>query len=261
MSDVRIPAVVESSGADPKGDIARLAERQDQAGNLFMRIVTAAGGQVEDTLGLLPQDTRAEIEAAARVALQQSYDIAAKSRTGAVGGAIGGDTVHRVLATISGAVGGVGGLSTALAELPVATTLIFRAVQDVAETHGEDPLSDATRIECLRVFGKGGPDADDDGIDTAFFGARVSLSGVAVNTLIARIAPRFAAVLSQKLATAAVPIIGAATGAGTNYAFMSQYTDLAHVHFGLRRLSRTHGEAFVTEEFHKALAARRLPGG
>jgi len=34
-----------------------------------------------------------------------------------------------------------------------------------------------------------------------------------------------------------VPVLGAAAGAATNYAYTSYYQDMAHVHFGLRRLS------------------------
>ena len=157
--------------------------------------------------------------------------------------------------------GGLGGLPTALAELPVATTVIFRAVQGVAEENGEDPLSPETRLECLRVFGAGGgAPQPEEGLNTSFLGARLSLTGVGINRLVARIAPRFGAVISQKLASGAVPLIGAAAGAGTNLAFIGYYVEMAHVHFGLRRLARVHGEGAVLDEFHRALAeAKGLP--
>lgn len=238
--------------------INALAGRQHRANGLIMQFVTFVGGQVEDGLKLLPAKTRAQIEGATKHALRHSYDIAGRTR-GGVGKLVGTDRAHRALATISGALGGIGGLPTALAELPVATTVIFRAVQGVAATHGEDPLADDTRIECLRVFGSGGPSDDDDGIDTAFVGARLALSGAAVSGLIGRIAPRFGAVLSQKLATQAVPVLGAVAGAGTNFAFVGYYTDMAHVHFGLRALARDHGETAVLDAFHDALAANKTP--
>ena len=44
-------------------------------------------------------------------------------------------------------------------------------------------------------------------------------------------------VLSQKLAAQTVPVLGAVAGAATNYAYTSYYRDMAHVHFGLRRLA------------------------
>jgi hypothetical protein len=245
----------------PEGQAAAvdLAARQRRAGGLLMKAINFVGGQVEDTLRLLPKPVREQVDSAARAALRQSYDLAAQSRGGTLGRIAKGDRLHRIMATMSGAIGGAGGLPTALAELPVATTMIFRAVQGVAESHGEDPGSEETRLECLRVFGAGGPGSGDDGVDTAFLGARLSLSGAALNTLISRVAPRFAAVLSQKLAAQSVPILGAAAGAGTNYAFMDYYTEVAHVHFGLRALARTYDGAQVTEAFHKALAQGAVP--
>ena len=240
--------------------VAELARRQHRAGGVLMKVVNAAGSQVEDGMRLLPQSVRTQVEGAVRAGLVRSYEAAAKSRTGPFADRVATDRAHRILASLSGALGGVGGLATAIAELPIATTVIFRAVQGVAAQYGEDPTSAETRVECLRVFGMGGPRGDaEEGLDTAFIGARLSITGPALNKLIARIAPRVAAVLSQKLASQAVPIIGAAAGAGTNYAFINYYVELAHVHFGLRKLMREHGETVVTEAFHTALSQFGTP--
>lgn len=238
--------------------IAALVQRQRRANGVLMKGITYVGGHVEDSLKVLPQNTRRQIDGMARAALRQSFDAAHKSRKG-VGRNFGSDRAHKILATLSGALGGLGGLPTALVELPVATTVIFRAVHHVAVIYGEDPDAEATRMECLAVFGAGGPSNDDDGINTAFIGARLSLSGAAVNGLISKVAPRFAAVLSQKLASQAVPILGAAAGAGTNYAFVDYYVAMAHVHFGLRKLARVHGDVAVSDYFHKVLAESNLP--
>lgn len=240
-------------------EIAALARRQYKANGVLMKAINFVGGQVEDTLKIMPAGARDQIDLAAKAALRQSYEAASKTRQGAAGQIIKTDRGHKVLATISGAIGGLGGLPTALAELPVATTMIFRAVQGVAVHHGEDPMSEETRLQCLAVFGAGGQGAEDDGVDTAFIGARLGLTGAAVNTLISRVAPKFAAILSQKLASQAVPILGAAAGAGTNYAFTDYYVEVAHVHFGLRKLARTYGDEAVESAFHGALVACRLP--
>lgn len=248
--------------AEAQSRVTALALRQRKANGLLMRVINFAGGQVEDGLKLLPKGTRSQIEAAARSALTQSYEMASRSRGagwGAIGRSLSSDKAHKVLGTISGALGGLGGLPTALAELPVATTVIFRAVQGVAEQYGEDPISAETRIECLRVFGSGGPGEQDDGVDTSFFGARLSLTGPALHGLIGKIAPRFATILGQKLASQAVPVIGAAAGAGTNYAFIDYYVEMAHVHFGLRQAVRTYGEDKVLAHFHKVLAEGKVP--
>ncbi len=258
--------VIEINPADPpapltdaaKTEIAELAARQRKANGVLMSAINFVGGQVEDGLKMLPSSVRDQVDDLARSALRQSFDVASKSRTG-MGQNIGSDRVHKILGTLSGALGGLGGLPTALAELPVATTVIFRAVHHVAIEYGEDPDAEETRMECLAVFGAGGPGDADDGVDTAFIGARLSISGAAVNGLISKVAPKFAAVLSQKLATQAVPVLGAAAGAGTNYAFVDYYVAMAHVHFGLRRLARVYGEKAVTDHFHAVLADKNLP--
>lgn len=261
------PAPLDEAARD---EIAALAGRQEKAGGLLMRAVNMVGSGVEDGLRMLPRAVRAQVDRAAERALLRSYDAAARSRAlpgraGLIAGLVAGDRMHKAVAAASGALGGLGGLPTALAELPVATTIIFRAVQGVAEENGEDPQSPETRMECLRVFGAGGaaPKGEargEDGLNTSFLGARLSLTGVGINRLVARIAPRFGAVISQKLASGAVPLIGAAAGAGTNLAFTGYYVEMAHVHFGLRRLARLHGEGAVLDEFHRALAeAKGLP--
>lgn len=244
--------------AATKAQIAALAARQHNAAGLLMQVVVFVGGQVEDTIKLLPEPTRARLDAAAAKGLRASYDAAGRSQ-GGMGRLIATDRAHKALASVSGALGGLGGLPTALAELPLATTVIFRAVQRIAEQYGEDPASTETRAQCLQVFGKGAPGDEDDGIDTSFIGARLGLSGAAINKLIGKVAPKFATVLGQKLASQTVPVLGAAAGAGTNYTFISYYTEIAHVHFGLRALARTHGVDPVADVFHEELAKLKRP--
>ena len=238
-----------------RAQIAALVDRQRRANGVLMKAINYVGGQVEDGLKMLPAGTRAQVDRAARPALEASYEAASRSRSTYAGS----DGAHRAMSALSGALGGLGGLPTALAELPIATTIIFRAVQGVAAQYGEDPSDEAVRLECLAVFGAGGPGADDDGVNTSFFGARIGLTGAAVHGLLGKVAPRFATVLSQKLASQAVPILGAAAGAGTNYAFTDYYVAMAHVHFGLRKLARAHGESRVLDEFHTVLAAKQIP--
>lgn len=241
-----------------RAEVAALAARQIRANGVLMQMVNFIGGQVEDGLNMLPDRVRAQLDGAATRALRASYDAAGRSQ-GGMGRFVASDRAHKALASLSGALGGLGGLPTALAELPLATTIIFRAVQRIALLHGEDPTAPDTRAQCLLVFGKGGPGTQDDGIDTSFIGARLSLSGAAVNKLISKVAPRFATVLGQKLASQTVPLLGAAAGAGTNYAFTHYYTEIAHVHFGLRKLARIHGDDAISDAFTAAVIALKNP--
>ncbi|MDA9208429.1 EcsC family protein [Octadecabacter sp.] len=238
--------------------IEAFAHRQHNATGVLMQVVSFMGGQVEDGMKMLPERHRKRLDAAASRGLRASYDAAGRTQ-GVLGNYVASDRAHKALASVSGALGGLGGLPTALVELPLATTVIFRAVQQIAVQYGEDPTSTETRAQCLQVFGKGGPGDADDGIDTSFIGARISLSGAAINTLINKVAPQFATVLGQKLASQTIPILGAAAGAGTNFTFVSYYTDIAHVHFGLRQLAREHGAGAVSDAYTQALVRLQSP--
>ena len=156
----------------------------------------------------------------------------------------------------------MGGLPTALAELPATTTVLLRAIQDVAVAHGFDPAEPGVQYDCIQVFSAAGPLDHDDGADLAFLSTRMAVTGTAVQALITRVAPRLATVLGQKLAAQTVPVLGAAAGAATNYAYTSYYQQMAHVHFGLRRLAidadRPH--EVLVEEFRARLSALRRRG-
>lgn len=221
--------------ADVEAEIASLAGRYLRAQRGPIQLVTLIGGQVEDLADRLPARTRARIDEATALALRVAYGAAEGSHRRRPGG----ELAHRTAAAALGALGGLGGLPSAMAELPVTTATILRSLQEIARAHGEDPAQETTRLACLQVLGAGGPLAEDDGTDFAFLGARITLTGAALQGLIAQVAPRFAATLAQKLAAKAVPALGAAAGAAVNLAFVRYYQEMAHVHFGLRRLART----------------------
>jgi len=219
-------------------DIVRIAKRYQAAGGLGIQVLNLLGGQAENLLERLPDTAKERLEEATTKALNVALIAASKSR------AVVPDQstwLNRVAATAMGAAGGVGGLPTALAELPVTTTVLLRAIQAIAAEYGFDPSKPEVQAECLHVFSSAGPLADDDGADMGFLSARVTLTGPALQGVIARIAPRLSAALGQKLAAQAVPVIGAVAGAATNYAYISYYQEMAHVHFGLLQASERHG--------------------
>ena len=117
------------------------------------------------------------------------------------------------------------------------TTLLLRAIQSIARTYGFDPAEERVKFDCLCVFAVAGPLAKENGAEIAFFSTRLMVNGAALNTLISRVAPRLSLVLGQKLGAQTLPVLGAAAGAATNYAYTRYYRDMAHVHFGLRRLA------------------------
>lgn len=240
--------------------IDEIAARHRAAGGLMMKLVAAAGGQIENRMDLLPDRVKSRINAATSAALEAAYGLAERSLVGGGAGAMGGDRAHLALATLTGVLGGLGGLATALAELPVTTAVIFRAIQTIAAGHGFDPADPAVRAECLQVFAAGSPLPGDDGVNTSFLAARVTLTGPGLQRLIASISPRFAALLGQKLAAQTVPILGAVTGAGVNYTFMDYFQEMAHVRFGLMRLAEAHDKVAVAAAFRAAVSQGRISG-
>jgi len=199
-----------------------------------MQVLTLIGGQAESLLDRLPKQVRGGLDGATRQALALAMNAADRSRS-VVPDQPG--WLNVAVTSAMGAAGGFGGLPTALAELPVTTTVLLRAIQGVAATQGFDPAAENVKFDCVEVFSAAGPLADDDGADMGFLTARMALNGGSVHKLIATVAPRLATVLGQKLAAQTVPVLGAVAGAATNYAFTSYYQDIAHVHFGLRRLA------------------------
>ena len=236
---------------DLETELDALAQRYRAAGGVGVQVLTLIGGKAEGLLDRLPRTVRDRLEDGTEAALNVAMKAAHGSR-----GMVGDQPMwlNTAVATAMGAAGGFGGLPSALAELPVTTTVLLRAIQGVAVEYGFDPASDSVQFDCIRVLSAAGPLAQDDGADLAFFTTRMALQGKAIQSLIARVAPHLATVLGQKLAAQTVPVLGAVAGAATNYAFTSYYQQIAHVHFGLRKLAidADHPE----DELRMALAER-----
>lgn len=225
---------------DREAELDRLASKMRRASGVGMQLLSLIGTQAESLIDMLPAPVRGGLERATAAALEQSFDAAARTRRGRIADA--SDWLTRAITVGTGVAGGLGGLPSALAELPVTTTVILRAIQSIADEHGFDPALPEVRAACLRVFAAAGPLDDDDGTDLTFLTMRLTVTGSAVHGLIAKVAPRLAVPLGQKLAAQAVPVIGAAAGAATNYVFTSYYQEVARVQFGLMRLGAQTGE-------------------
>lgn len=237
--------------SDLSAEVAELARRYRRANGPVIRLVNRLGGAFEAQLSALPETVRGQIERVTAQALEASYGVAARTPDlGARG------PMAAVIA--SGAAGGAGGLPTAVAELPVTVTLFLNAIRAEARAAGLDPNEDWVRAECLQVFSAGSPLKQDDGVNTSFIGSRLALTGSAVQNLIAAIAPKLAAVLGQKLAAQAIPVLGAVSGATLNAAYLSFYREVARVRFALLKLAQVHGTEAVEAEFRLAVTPPRV---
>ncbi len=215
-------------------EIEALAARHAAAGGFGIDLLNLLGAQADGLVGKLPPNIRDRLLEHTTDALNGAMRLAHGSRE-LVPDQPG--WLNQTVNAAMGAAGGVGGLPTALAELPVTTTLLLRVIQGVAHEHGFDTSADNVRFDCIQVFASAGPLEHDDGADIAFLSARMALSGAGLQAVVSRVAPKLATVLGQKIAAQAVPVLGAVAGAATNFAYTRYYTDMAHVHFGLRKLA------------------------
>lgn len=235
--------------------IAVLARRYKRANGPVMSLVNRLGGRLEKQLDLLPTGMRTQVAKTTEAALLQAWAFAGQ---GAQRLPDPGPRGTLAAAVVTGAAGGAGGFATSLAELPVTVTMILHAIRAEAVAAGLDPSDPTIRAECLRVFAAGSPLARDDGMDTAFLSARLTMTGPALQALIASVAPKLAAALTQKLAAQAVPLLGAISGAALNAAYLGYYREVAAIRFALLQLGSDHGEAVVMNAFQTATTPKPI---
>ncbi|NOD62636.1 MULTISPECIES: EcsC family protein [unclassified Ruegeria] len=226
--------VVLVENVDAEAELDRLADHYRSAGGAGVKLLNKLGGSAESLLEQLPEPVRLGLTGATEQALWLAMHAAQGSRRAVPDQK---PWVNTAVTTAMGAAGGLGGVSTALMELPATTAMLLRAIQGAAAREGFDPTAENVKFDCVRVLPASGPLSHDDGADLGFFSVRLTLTGPAMQRLIAAVAPRFSIVLGQKLAAQSVPVLGALAGGGTNYVYTRYYQQIARVHFGLRRLA------------------------
>ena len=235
-------------GPDLEVEVAALAFAYGKANGPFVKLVNRLGGSVEAQMDRLPETVRTELERAVTRALEKAHGLAAVGKRAPDLGRRGATWA----AMAPGAAGGAAGLAGSLVELPVTITVMLHAIRAEAEAAGYDPDDPSVRLTCLEIFSAGSPMKADDGVNTAFLSARLTLAGGSLKKVLAVVVPRLAAVFGQKLAAQAVPVLGAVTGAALNAAFLNYYRELARIRFRLMRLSEVHGAEAVMAGFAAA---------
>lgn len=234
MDDLEILPSEPTDVIDLDAELDALAKRYQGASGLGIKVLGLLGLPVSGLISSLPKEVQGGLGAGTEKALAQAVTLANGSR-GLVKDQP--DWVNASLTAALGAAGGFGGVTSALAELPVTVTVLLRAIQAVAAQHGFDPAHESVKFDCLQVLAANGPFTEDEGADLSMLEQRAGLAVGGAKWVGAVVVPKLAPVLGQKLAAQAVPVIGAAMGAATNYAFTSYYQDIAHVHFRLRKLA------------------------
>jgi hypothetical protein len=140
---------------------------------------------------------------------------------------------------------------------------MLRAIADIARHHGENLSTIEGRLACVEVFALGDRGSNER-MNLGYYASRALLSkftkdastfltqrGVAtastplVGGFVSEVASRFGAVVSERAAAGAIPVIGALGGATVNLIFMNHFQRIARGHFMVRRLERLYGTEVV----------------
>lgn len=232
--------------------LCRAADGYLAAKGRLMATLEQAGNLIQSGLHRLPGQMQQMVADRARDGLQLAFRSAILGLEGPSADA--GSGRFRMGGMVSGALGGLGGLATTLAELPVTTGLIMRSVASIARAEGFDLADEEVRATCVEVFAFGGPLEEDDA-DLAFWTAR--LGGRQVAQVMVAAAARFAPAMAAKIGAQAVPLLGAAVGAALNFVYMDFYQRMARVAFALLPIERAHGRAMVRSCFASVVAERK----
>ena len=238
-------------------ELRALVEIHRNASGAGMRLLSMLGDRAGTLLDRIPDAMKGQLESGTRRALELSYTGAAASRRAPIPDSA--DWLNTAITAAMGAAGGAGGLPSALAEIPVTTTVLMRAIQGIAAEHGFDPTDEEIRLDCLEVFAAAGPLSGDNRGETGFLTLRLALSGPGMKALIAKVAPIFALTLGRKIAAQAVPVLGAVAGAAVNYVYTDYYQAMARVQFGLKAIARDRGMDYesLVETFRDMLGESR----
>ena len=235
--------------------------------SLAIRLSSALGTPIETGLELLPKYWQRWLDSAVEFSIRKTLDVAITSM-GQLPTIEAHNRLHKLIAIGSGVIGGIGGPVALLAELPITTAVMLRAIADIAHSQGEDLSTLESRFACMQVFALGGRSLEDDAADTGYYGLRITLgfhfsrvasfaSGggstniPAVIDLVRAIATRFGIAVSDKAAVQMIPVAGALSGGALNLIFMQHFQDMALGHFTVRRLERKYGAEAIKIEYER----------
>lgn len=242
-----------------------------------IRLSNLIGTPIEMGLKLLPRAWYLKLYRCTENAVWKALNVAIHSLRDKRGKS--GDVSYKLVGAASGAVSGFFGAPALLLELPFSTTVMLRAIADIARTEGEDMDAMETRLACVEVFALGGRSNEDDAADLGYYGVRLALQTPITNAsrflarggvangpgspllvdFITTVSRRFGVTVSEKAAAEIIPVMGALGGAFLNTVFIQHFQDMARGHFTVRRLERKYGPALVRAEYGRLDRTRRKP--
>ena len=251
----------------------RRAIEQLERQSLVGRIAQLTGTPVDLAIRYLPNSVSDRLRGIIENAMLACADVAVNSLDATVDLEPSPPWMGKVLTGLSGGVGGFFGVAALPFELPLTTTLMLRSIATIARDEGEDLGDIQGRLACLEVFALGGGRDDHKELHLKYFAARtvltrltqdvgrhlmergaINASSPVIARLVGEIVSRFGFAVSDRFATALVPVLGAFGGAALNVMFTEHFERVARAHFTVRRLERTYGAEAIRRHYDKAAA-------
>jgi hypothetical protein len=143
------PTIAPADQAAIQGAVKTLEGR-----NFAARLADYAGVTVNRVLGFLPKAINKQLSNMVRDAVLRGLDVAVDTldKTSPRKPSTG---FSSFLVGITGGVSGLLGFGALAVELPLTTTLMLRAIAEIAQHQGEDLSTLEARLACLEVFAYG----------------------------------------------------------------------------------------------------------
>jgi 3-methyladenine DNA glycosylase AlkC len=261
-----------------QADLAVLANaaQQLESSSLATSISHIIGMPIEKAMAALPGHWSNIVSRITKKALEKALDAALYSLNKK--STKPKNQIHKLLVSISGAVGGSFGIAALAVELPVSATIMLRSIADVARSYGEDLDDLDSKMACLTVFALsgGGTMKGAEAADTSYYAVRSFLTKALGDTanhiavhgfskegapvlvkLVNAVSVRFSVPVSGKLAAQSFPVVGAVSGASVNWLFIKHYQKMAKAHFSIRSLERKYDEKTVEKLYKKIVKFNR----
>jgi 3-methyladenine DNA glycosylase AlkC len=232
--------------------------------SLATRMSQLIGMPIEKAMAALPGHWSTIVTRITKIALKKALDGALFSLKPAPRNPA--NRIHKILAGLSGAVGGSFGIAALAIELPISATIMLRSIADIARSEGENLDDMDTKMACLTVFALSGGSSESESANTSYYAMRSFLTKALSDTanhvavhglskegapalvkLLSVVSSRFSIPVSEKLATQTIPAIGLIGGASINLIFINHFQKMAKAHFTVRRLERRYGEELVKQ--------------
>lgn len=234
--------------------------------SLALKISRIAGRPVDALLKGLPRPASQALNLVTHATLEKASLWAMATTGSKADPVLREDRLHRLAVIATGIVGGMGGLPSTLAELPISTFLMLRSMGCIAEQEGHDMRERKTRLACVSVLAMGADPEKVQADELSYWAVRKVMAGFVTQAaewggrgampplakFIMEVGKRFGIGLSAKAAAQLAPVAGATAGGILNNVFMDHYQTTAHAHFCIERLCRSYGEEAVRDAYREA---------